>query len=197
MLNQQDTMQVNTICQYTVDQYIDKLIAFHGNFAPGLLIGGFMVDAAVRRMTQYEFFDAICETNVCLPDAIQMLTPCTVGNGWLKIVHTGRFAIALYEKRSGDGVRVSMDVSKLDRYLEIRKWFMRLISKHEQDKNVLLGEIKAAGRDILSVQSIRVSPVLRTKKPGVPIVLCGSCGEAYPENSSSLCPACQGLDLYV
>ncbi len=196
MLNPQDTMQVNTICQYTVDEYIDKLIKFHGNLAPGLLIGGFMVDAAVRRMTAYEFFDALCESTSCLPDAIQMLTPCTVGNGWLKIVNTGRFAIALYEKRSGEGVRVGVDVTKLERYPEIKNWFMRLVSKHDQDKNTLLNEIKRAGQDILFIKPIRVSLELRAKKPGAPVALCDSCGEAYPKNGSALCPACQGMDIY-
>jgi formylmethanofuran dehydrogenase subunit E len=196
MVSRQHIMQMDTICQYTVDEYIDMLIRFHGNFAPGLLIGGYMVDAAVRKMTQYEFFDAICESTSCLPDAIQMLTPCTVGNGWLKIVYTGRFAISLYEKRSGDGIRVSMDATRLDPYPEIRNWFMRLVSKHDQDKYALLDEIKAAGRSILSIQPIRISATRRAKKPGAPIVLCDSCGEAYPKNGHPLCPACQGMDIY-
>ncbi len=189
-------MSINKICQYTVDEYIEKLMKFHGNFAPGLLIGGYMVDSAVSRMTEYEYFDAICETNSCLPDAIQMLTPCTVGNGWLKIVNTGRFAITLYEKRSGDGVRVSMDATKLGRYPEIRDWFMRYKSKHEQDKNALLGEIKAAGCDILSIKPITVSQKLRSKPPEAPIALCESCGEAFPKNGSVLCLACQGMEIH-
>jgi formylmethanofuran dehydrogenase subunit E len=188
--------QTNTICQYTVDEYIDKLMAFHGNFAPGLLVGGFMVDAAVRKMVHYDFFDAISESTSCLPDAIQLLTPCTVGNGWLKIVNTGRFAIALYEKRCGDGVRVSVNASKLSQYPEIWNWFMRLVSKHDQDKDALLAQIKTAGSDILSVEPVKVSSTLRVKKPGNPIALCESCGEAYPKNGSNLCLACQGMDIY-
>ena len=196
MLSQQNAVQVDMICQYTVDQYIEKLIAFHGNFAPGLLIGGFMVDAAVRRVSEYEFFDAICESTSCLPDAVQMLTPCTVGNGWLKIFNTGRFAIALYEKRSGEGVRVGVDVNTLEQYPEIRNWFLRLVSKHDQDKNALLNEIRQAGQDILFAKPIRVSSEVRVKKPRAPIALCGSCGETYPQNGSALCPACQGMELY-
>jgi len=139
------------------------LTKFHGNLAPGPLIGGFMVDAAVKRMTEYEFFDAICESASCLPDAIQILTPCTVGNGWLKIVNMGHFAITLYDKRSGDGIRVSMDVSKLDQYPEIRNWFMRLSSKQEQDKDALISEIHAAGYGIFSIKPVTVSPGLRGK----------------------------------
>ncbi len=188
---------MNTICHYTVEQYIDKLTEFHSNLAPGVLLGGFMVDAAVKRMTAYEFFDAICESTDCLPDAIQILTPCTVGNGWLKIVNTGRFAITLYDKKSGKGVRVSMDASKLDRYPEIKNWFMRLTSKREQDKGTLISEIRAAGHEIFSIKPVRISPALLGKPAAPHIALCTSCGEAYPENDSGLCRACQGMDLYI
>ncbi len=193
----QDALQMNTICHYTVEQYIDKLTEFHSNLAPGVLVGGFMVDAAVRRMTAYEFFDAICESASCLPDAIQILTPCTIGNGWLKIVNTGRFAIALYDKKSGDGTRVSMDASKLGPYPEIKKWFMHLTSKQEQDKDALIAEIQAAGREIFSIKNVRVSPTLYGKRASAPIALCASCGEAHPQNGSALCLACQGMNLYV
>jgi formylmethanofuran dehydrogenase subunit E len=188
---------MNNICRYTVDQYIEKLVEFHGNLAPGLLIGGFMVDAAARRVAEYEIFDAICESASCLPDAVQILTPCTVGNGWLKIVDTGRFAITLYDKTSGNGVRVSVDVSKLDRYPEIKNWFMRLVPKREQDNDALFKEIRVAGREILAIKPVTVSLALRGKQAVPPIALCASCGEAYPQNGSTLCFACQGMDIFV
>jgi formylmethanofuran dehydrogenase subunit E len=89
-----------------------------------------------------------------------------------------------------------MDAARLAPYPEIRNWFMRLVSKHDQDKAALLNEIKMAGHDILFVQPVRVSGELRTKKPGAPVALCASCGEAYPKNGSALCPACQGMDIY-
>jgi formylmethanofuran dehydrogenase subunit E len=193
----QGAMQIGKICRYTVDEYIDKLTEFHGSLAPGLLIGGFMVDAAARKMTENGYFDVICESASCLPDAVQMLTPCTVGNGWLKIVNTGRFAITLYDKKSGNGVRVSVDASKLNRYPEIKNWFMRLVSKHEQDNDVLIQEIRRAGHEILTIKPVTVSPALRGKHTPPPIALCEVCGEAYPKNGSTLCLACQGMDIYV
>ena len=58
-------------------------------------------------------FDAICETRNCLPDAVQLLTPCTIGNGWLKVVNVGRFALTLYDKYQGEGVRVYLDPAKV------------------------------------------------------------------------------------
>ena len=188
---------MNAICQYTVEQYIDKLADFHANLAPGVLVGGFMVDAAVRRMTAYAYFDAICETSLCLPDAIQILTPCTIGNGWLKIVNTGRFALTLYDKKSGNGVRVSMDASKLDRYPEIKKWFMRLVPRRQQDRHALVREIREAGDSIFAIKAVTVSPAFLVKHAAIPIALCGSCSEAYPDNNNGLCLACQGKGIYI
>lgn len=188
---------MDTICKYTFEQYLDMLTRFHGHVAPGVLVGGFMVDAAVKRMTAYEIWDVVCESAQCLPDAVQLLTPCTIGNGWLRIVNTGRFAVTLYDKKSGDGIRVSVDASKLDGYPEIKKWFMRLVPKREQDKDALLREIRAAGTALLAIEPVTVAPALLGKHTAPRIVLCGSCGEAYPENDRGLCLACQGMDLYV
>jgi len=86
--------------------YLEMVKAFHGHVAPGMIFAGLMVDLAYRNLPPGEFFDAVCETRACLPDAIQILTPCTVGNGWLRIVDIGRFALSFYEKYTGDGVRV-------------------------------------------------------------------------------------------
>ena len=90
-------------------------------------------------------YDAICETSACLPDAIQLLTPCTVGNGWLRIINLGRYALSLYDKYQGSGVRVFLDArrSKLGR--KSKTWLYKPKPKKEQDKERLLEEIKEAG----------------------------------------------------
>ena len=75
------------ICTYSYEEYLHLVKSFHGNLAPGLIIGGFIVDLAMKNLPEGEFFDAVCETPVCLPDAVQILTPCTIGNGWLSIVN--------------------------------------------------------------------------------------------------------------
>lgn len=101
------------ICGRTYNEYIEMVKGFHRHVAPGVVIGGFMVDLAYRNLPQGEYFDAISETRSCLPDAIQLLTPCTVGNGWLRIIDLGRFAMSLFEKYTGNGVRVCVDSQKL------------------------------------------------------------------------------------
>jgi formylmethanofuran dehydrogenase subunit E len=98
---------------YSFDQFIEKIKVFHGSIAPGIVAGGFMVDIARANLPHGEFFDVICESQHCLPDAVQLLTPCTIGNRWLKIVDTSRYALTFYNKYTGDGIRVYIDAKKL------------------------------------------------------------------------------------
>ena len=107
--------------------------AFHGYPAPGVLIGGYMVAAAQQRLPAGTLYDAVCETRSCLPDAIQLLTPCSVGNGWLRVLHFGRYALSLYDKYTGEGWRIFMDPEKLEAWPEIKTWFFKLKPKKEQD----------------------------------------------------------------
>ncbi len=86
------------IRNYTFEEFVDRVKEFHGYEAPGVIIGGFMIDLAYRHLPEGGLFDALSETPKCLPDAIQLLTPCTVGNGWLTVVNVGRYALTLYDQ---------------------------------------------------------------------------------------------------
>jgi formylmethanofuran dehydrogenase subunit E len=184
------------IGSYSYEEYVHLVKSFHGNLAPGLIIGGFMVDLALRELPEGDFFDAICETCVCLPDAVQILTPCTIGNGWLKIVDFGRFALAFYEKNEGQGVRVYLDPARLDPWPEIKNWFFKLKSKNDQDLHILLDQIKKAGHDILSLQEVYLQPAFLKKRRLGQTALCSQCGEAYPVKDGTFCMACQGETPY-
>jgi len=180
----------------TIEEYVGKISSFHGHEAPGLIIGGFMVDLAIKNFSYGEFFDAICETPTCLPDAIQLLTPCTVGNGWLKIIDAGKFAIVFYNKETGEGIRVFLDTEKLKAYRETYSWFMKLKKKSEQDKELLLNEIKSAGDSILSYSKLNVAESFLGKKSIGSTGICPICKEAYPTKHGTKCIGCQGAMPY-
>jgi len=180
------------IMSHTFDEFAGMVKAFHGSAAPGIMIGGSMVDLAYRCLPKGGLYDVICETAKCLPDAVQILTACSIGNGWLKVMDTGRFSLAFYDKYTGEGTRVFIDPEKLDAWPEIRGWFLKLTPKAEQDTARLMKEIEEAGSGICSVEKINVSLDLVKKKKGGPIALCPSCGEPYPSERGSLCPACKG-----
>jgi len=185
------------ICGHTYDEYIEMVKAFHGHVAPGMVIGGFMVDLACRNLPQGEYFDAISETRKCLPDAVQLLTPCTVGNGWLRIIDLGRFALSLFEKYTGNGVRVYVDSRKLGDWPELEAFFFKLKPKKEQDFEALMAEVRLAQASIYGLQEVMVN--LDSVKPyhrGA-FAVCPLCGEGYPEDDGETCLGCQGKSPYL
>lgn len=188
---------MKTITDLTIEQYREKVKEFHGHEAPGLLIGGFMVDLAIRNLPAGEFFDCICETSVCLPDAVQILTPCTIGNGWLKIIDAGKFAVTFYDKAAGAGTRVYLDIEKLKAYDEVFSWFMKLKTKKEQNKELLISQIIDAGDRILSVKKVRVTESFLGKRSKGKNAICPGCGEPYPASDGDKCKGCSGIMPYL
>ncbi len=185
------------IGRFTYDEFVSAVEAFHGYRAPGLIMGGFMVDLALSRMPEGILFEAVSETRNCLPDAIQLLTPCTTGNGWMKVLNLGRYALSLYDKHTGEGVRIFIDAAKVRAWSEIEAWFFKLKGKNEQDEELLLSQIKEAGRDIYGVEPIRIQPQFLTKYHKAGVTVCSLCGEPYPLEDGAICRGCQGEAPYI
>ena len=170
-----------------------ELELFHGKKAPGGVVGLHMVNLAWELLPEGILMDVICETRKCLADAIQLLTPCTVGNHWLKTIDTGRFSAVFYDKETGDGVRILLDTEKLKRYPAVNEWFFKLRPKAEQDLRAILDEINEAGADLFSHYPVKVTPEVLRVHPKVPPVICPVCNEAYPPSHGDICQGCQGL----
>jgi len=187
----------NTICSNPVKKYIEQARSFHGYAAPGIIIGGFMVDLAYRHLPEGVLLDAISETQVCLPDALQLLTHCTVGNGWLKVIDLGRYALTLYDPNNGNGIRVYVNPAKLEKWPEIKNWFFKLVPKKEQDTQRLMKQIQEAGSDICDYEKVKVKLSEVTKKHHSNLGICSRCKESYPVADGDVCLGCQGKAPYL
>lgn len=185
------------VCGFTPEALLERISAFHGYAAPGLVVGAFMVDAARRGLPEGTLFEALAETASCLPDAVQLFTPCTVGNGWLRIKNLGRYALALYDKQTGQGFRVHLDTARLTAYPEIADWFLKRKAKKDQDSDLLRSEMFAAGEDMLTVRPVQVGPGFLGKHSKGAIAVCPGCAEAYPAKHGGFCLGCQGEDPFV
>lgn len=185
------------IGMYTFEEFKEIATKFHGFPAPGLLIGGFMVELAKKQLPRDILYDAVVETNKCLPDAVQLLTPCTFGNGWMKVYNLGRYALSLYNKYTGEGVRVFIDTKKLDNFPHVKNWFLKLLPKKEQDTVALLKEIEEAGEDFLSIQKVKIKPRVFEQRKMRGIKICPLCKEAYPSSDGVICRGCQGENPYL
>ena len=105
--------------------YFDRGAEFHGWLSPGLVIGIFMVDLAKEILGSRELIDSVVETRACIPDAIQLMTKCTYGNGWMATRDWGKMALTLFDKKERDGVRVFVDLEKIKKYPLIYQWYMK------------------------------------------------------------------------
>lgn len=185
------------IGSWTHDEFMEAAKKFHGYPAPGLIIGGYMVTMARNALPEGILFDALSETGQCLPDAVQMLTPCTVGNGWLRIVNFGIYAVSLFNKHTGEGFRVSLDVTKLGPWPEIRAWFLKEKTKAEQDTDALQAQIRDAGMQMLTISPIVIRPERMQHKGKGRVMACPLCGDWYPASFGGICRSCQGESPYA
>ncbi len=188
-------MEKETICGRTLEDFIKTIEKFHGWAAPGVVIGGFMVDWAQELLGSELEADAIVETIHCLPDAVQLFTPCTCGNGWMKILDWDKFALSLYNKKSLQGYRVWMDLRRLSAFPKVYNWYMRLVDKKELPLSVLVQDILTAGRRMLNSAPVQITRYYEKNKKGE-IQICPVCYEAYPVKQGTPCLTCQGEGYY-
>jgi formylmethanofuran dehydrogenase subunit E len=181
----------------TFREFCELATWFHGASAPGVMIGKAMVEVARSLLPDGTLFQAVCETGQCLPDAVQLLTLCTIGNGRLKVMDVGRYALALYDKADGRGVRAYLDVARMQPYPEALAWLTKAVPKSEQDGELILREIERAGADMVSTETVVIADAFRAKHRKGDVGVCPSCGELYPLSSGRMCGGCRGVLPYM
>lgn len=190
----------------TVDQAVERVYAFHTKRAPGIYIGTAMVQYALEAMgpTGNGKLNAVCETATCLPDCLQVLAGCTIGVGYQKLRgEIGRYAFSLFNRDTGEGVRVFIDLDKIDpeKTPELHRFFQR--TRHITDKNSreesgkkVVEEFSREGRNVLGMQ--RVQMLTFGKEEILPAKRCRTCRESFLARSENqdICDFCSGASAY-
>ncbi|WP_163338895.1 FmdE family protein [Desulfopila sp. IMCC35008] len=90
---------------------IEKTISFHGHNCPGLAIGIRAAELCLRELghNSQSALVAICETDMCGVDAIQMLTGCSVGKGNLIFLDYGKSSFTFFRRSDAKGFRATLD----------------------------------------------------------------------------------------
>ena len=190
-------MSEPALCGVSLADFLIRMEEFHGYRSPGLLLGGIMVDVALRELGTTPYLNMVTETVVCLPDAVQLLTPCTIGNGFLQVLDWGKFAITSYDRLKLSGVRVWLNPEALITYPLTRGWFERSIPGPEKPPfDEIASEILDAGTKILDHRLVRLNQSLKDSE-SVPTGQCPKCGESYALRLGSSCPACRDDAYYV
>ena len=88
-------------------ELIEKTIAFHGHWCPGLAIGIRAAELALQKLAPVDKEDlvAVVETDSCAVDAVQFLTGCTFGKGNLVHKDYGKAAFSFYDRGKHVGFR--------------------------------------------------------------------------------------------
>ena len=184
------------LCGQPLEACLETIRRFHGWEAPGLLLGLFMVDWARERIGPGVEADAVVETRHCLPDAVQLFTPCTVGNGWLKVLDWDQYALILYDRRTRQGQRVWLDLDRAARFPDLANWFLRRVPKAALPLERLNAVILEAGRRALSAAAVELTDLHQRQKKG-PTAVCPGCGEAFAARLGPRCPACSGAGYWT
>ena len=189
-------MTEQTICGVDLDEYILQMEAFHGYRSPGMLLGGFMIGAALDRLGPTPYLNVATETVVCLPDAVQLLTPCTIGNGFLQLLDWGVFALTAYDRLQLTGVRASLDLDQMATYPRIHEWFDRTNRSGEKPPfEAFMEETLAAHGNLILCGEVKMQRALKENQR-VATGRCQTCGESYALHLGPRCPACSGDGYY-
>jgi formylmethanofuran dehydrogenase subunit E len=99
--------------QNDFDADLRDTVQFHGHLCPGLALGYRVAKAALRELKaerpQDEELVAVVENDACAVDAIQYITGCTFGKGNLVFRDYGKHVYTFFNRRTGQGVRISED----------------------------------------------------------------------------------------
>lgn len=183
-------MSPGYFCGLDRQAFLLKAEEFHGHVSPGVVLGGHLLAESLPRLGETPYLNVVVETVVCLPDAAQILTPCTLGNGFLQVLDWGKFALTVYDRETLLGWRAWPDLAAIAAVPEIAGWFIRG-SGPARPKDEVIGHILAHGPGLVRTRPVRLA---RPLKPLNKVVTapCPGCGETYPVRLGPRCPACAG-----
>nr|WP_319373477.1 FmdE family protein [uncultured Methanobacterium sp.] len=171
---------------------LEKVRDLHGEFCPGIVLGTRMCMLAMERLemnpdTGNEDLVVYVEIDRCLPDAIQAITGCSLGNRRLKYSDYGKFIATFVDISSGKAVRVSALDDKIDSSQGFWTWLENiLISTKPGNLTPEKEEIEFAAHriydipdeELLLLEDVHLE-IPENDMPGFPehVAVCSTCGE--------------------
>jgi len=171
----------------------DDCIGFHGHSCPGLASGYRAATAAMEALgvTRPEDEDlvAICETDACGVDAIQVIAGTTAGKGNLIIRDFGKHAFTFYNRKNGKAVRVTFrrnDATESPEMMELRtKVFGGSATGEESERFHLLMHkatvdlLHAPAKNIMKIEQVTMDAPKMARI--FASVTCECCGESVAD----------------
>jgi len=179
--------------QNNFDADLRDTVQFHGHLCPGLALGYRVAKAALRELQTDRPHDeelvAVVENDSCAVDAIQYITGCTFGKGNLVFRDYGKHVYTFFNRRTGQGVRISEDYRGFEddgRFVELRKRqqagedMSRELQQLKMEKAAAI--LSAAEQELMTIAPATALPpkeaTIRTS------LRCALCNEKFMESRS-------------
>lgn len=180
-----------------LEEYV-KLAAKDGRTRSGIVLGIRMALLALKELgledplPEHRSLVAFVETDRCLPDAIQVVTGCRLGNRTLKFKDLGKMGATFVELKTNRAIRIAARESANQEALRA--------FRHLEKEDALQQAYRTLPDETLFTRqwvSIDLPP---EERPGhrAPRVLCAECGEGVAfgrevkREGRVLCRACAG-----
>ena len=185
----------------SLDEYI-LLAGKDGQTRSGIILGIRMVLLGLKDLAlidadlQNHNLVVFVETDRCLPDAIELVTGCRLGNRTLKLRDMGKLAATFVNLPADRAVRVSAQ-ERANQRVE------HLFPELEREEALAKAYRLLSDEELLARQWVRVT-LSPEEVPGYHAarVICGNCGEGIAfhkeisDGSRTLCRSCSGLGYF-
>jgi formylmethanofuran dehydrogenase subunit E len=171
----------------------EDCIRFHGHSCPGIAFGYRAATAAMEALgvtrPKDEDLVAICETDACGVDAIQVIAGTTAGKGNLIIHDYGKHAFTFYNRKNGEAVRVTFhrnEAAEDNDFSALRaKVFSGKASKKEEEQfhelmhTATVDVLHAPAERLLKIEKITMEAPKKARIFAT--VTCECCGESVAD----------------
>lgn len=171
----------------------EDCVRFHGHSCPGLASGYRAATAALDALgaarPEDEELVAICETDACSVDAVQVIAGTTAGKGNLIVRDYGKHAFTFYNRKNGKAVRVTFrrrDTAETGDFAALRaRVFSGEASEREKEEfhalkhKATLSILHAPDEEILTITEVAMEPPETARLYAS--VTCDGCGEPVAE----------------
>ena len=189
-------------------ELIDRAVAFHGHWCPGLSTGIRVAAWAMQNMgtAADEEIVAVTETDMCAVDAIQALVGCTFGKGNLIFRDRGKVAFSFFRRSDGKKARLVQKLREddLSRRMKQIRQELEALPKDRQAELEEKAELLKKER-IQQILSLPFEELFLVGEPlcdmphtarRLPTIICDECGEGVMStrirkvNGRNLCIDC-------
>ncbi len=185
---------------------VDIAVELHGHFAPGVALGLRMSEIALLRLNMNKGNKAligICETNRCLPDALQVASGCTLGHSNIILVNYGKLALTLANATTKEGIRVALKENAKMHSALMNNWMLRLGKLTKEEEHDLSTKLLEMEEKYFSIQSVRIDKMQTPSFENSKITACSMCNELIPSSLVTIigekvyCKSCSGESYYT